>query len=59
MCFCGAELSCHFAVGVDDQQVLPFTADENQPFFLIMFCMCALGTRLKSIASFEVSCYSL
>lgn len=52
----GAELSHRFPVGIADQQVLLITAGENQPFFLIMFCMCALGTRLKSIASFEVFC---
>lgn len=43
-------------VVVADQQVLLCTADENQPFILV-FCPCALGTRLESIASLEVSCY--
>lgn len=49
-----AELSPRVLVA--DQRVLLRAADGNQPF-VSMFCTCALGTRLKLIASFEVSCY--
>lgn len=35
------------------------TTDENQLFFLITFCVGALGTRLKLIPSLKVCCHWL